>query len=119
MKFRKKPAIIQATQWFKNGDHPDDNCPPVVASNGLPFQSEGKIVRYYRHPDDPGTRLCNHCTKTMHEHGWIDNSMLVEGGHTICPGDWIITGNKGEHYPIKDHIFQETYEAFGNEDQIY
>jgi hypothetical protein len=22
MKFRKKPVVIEATQWFKNGDHP-------------------------------------------------------------------------------------------------
>ena len=21
--FRKKPVVIEATQWFKNGDHPD------------------------------------------------------------------------------------------------
>ena len=24
MKFRKKPVVIEATQWFKNGDHPGD-----------------------------------------------------------------------------------------------
>lgn len=23
-KFRKKPVVIEATQWFKNGDHPCD-----------------------------------------------------------------------------------------------
>ena len=23
MKFRKKPVVIEATQWFKDGDHPD------------------------------------------------------------------------------------------------
>lgn len=22
MKFRKKPVVIEATQWFKHGDHP-------------------------------------------------------------------------------------------------
>ncbi len=26
------------------------------------------------------------------------------------PGDWIITGVKGETYPCKPDIFQETYE---------
>ena len=26
-------------------------------------------------------------------------------------GDWIIKGVKGEFYPVKDAIFQETYEA--------
>lgn len=24
MKFRKKPVVIEATQWFMNGDHPND-----------------------------------------------------------------------------------------------
>ena len=24
MKYRKKPVVIEAHQWFKNGDHPDD-----------------------------------------------------------------------------------------------
>lgn len=24
MKFRKKPVVVEATQWFKNGDHPLD-----------------------------------------------------------------------------------------------
>jgi hypothetical protein len=23
MKFRKKPVVIEATQWFKSGDHPE------------------------------------------------------------------------------------------------
>ena len=24
MQFRKKPVVIEATQWGKNGDHPED-----------------------------------------------------------------------------------------------
>lgn len=68
---------------------------------------EGDVVRYHRHPDDPGTRACQHCGKTMHVHGWIDTK---EGGHIVCPGDWIITGVQGEHYPCKPDIFAATYE---------
>jgi len=30
---------------------------------------------------------------------------------TMCPGDWIITGAKGENYPCKPDIFEMTYEA--------
>lgn len=33
-----------------------------------------------------------------------------EGGHIVSPGDWIITGVKGEHYPCKPDIFAATYE---------
>jgi hypothetical protein len=28
----------------------------------------------------------------------------------VCPGDYIITGVKGEHYPCKPDIFEQTYE---------
>ena len=29
----------------------------------------------------------------------------------VAPGDWIITGVKGERYPCKPDIFEMTYEA--------
>lgn len=97
MKFRKKPVVVDATQWFTNGDHPDDG----------PAAREGQVVRYYRRPDDPGSRACTHCACRMYLHGWIDT---LEGGHTVCPGDWIITGVAGERYPCKPAIFEATYE---------
>jgi hypothetical protein len=34
----------------------------------------------------------------------------LEGRHEVTPGDWIITGVKGEKYPCKPDIFEETYE---------
>lgn len=34
----------------------------------------------------------------------------LEGRHYISPGDWIITGVKGERYCCKDSIFRLTYE---------
>jgi hypothetical protein len=106
-KYRKKPIVIEATQWHKNGDHPQDACVLIKASNGEEFPSEGKIVRYFRHPDVPGESKCKYCGCTMFNHGWIDT---YEGGHNVCPGDYIITGIEGEHYPCKDTIFRKTYE---------
>jgi len=108
VKYRKKPVVIEATQWFKNGDHPDDACYYVDDKSPDRFLSEGKVVRYYRRPDDPGSRPCAHCERVMHVHGWIDTT---EGGHIVCPGDWVITGVKGEKYPCKPDIFAMTYEA--------
>jgi hypothetical protein len=72
VKFRKKPVVIEATQWFKDGDH------PVV----------------YMHPADPV----------------IGRIHTLEGIHYVTPGDWVITGVKGEHYPCKPDIFEMTYE---------
>jgi hypothetical protein len=34
----------------------------------------------------------------------------LEGDMTAMPGDWILIGIKGEQYPCKPDIFQETYE---------
>jgi hypothetical protein len=107
VKFRKKPVVIEATQWLKNGDHPEDNCPTIETVTGN-FEGEGKVVRYYRTPRLDGQDACKHCGVIMHLHGWIDT---LEGGHIVCPGDWIITGVKGERYPCKPDIFHATYEA--------
>jgi hypothetical protein len=95
--YRKKPVEVDAHQWFKNGDHPEDGDPG----------SEGKVVRYYRDPYDDGQRKCKKCGNIMHDHGWIDT---LEGGHIVCPGDWIITGVASEVYPVKPDIFAATYE---------
>lgn len=118
MKYRKRPVVIDATQWFKNGDHPLDYSKDHQGLEGgklITFtgeerrarQWEGDIVRYFRRPDVPGDKPCEHCGKVMNDHGWIDT---LEGGHIVCPGDWIITGVKGEHYPCKPDIFTATYE---------
>ncbi len=85
MKYRKKPVVIEATRWFKEGN--------------------SAAVRVYRASE--AERPCQHCSRSMHVHGWIDT---LEGGHIVCPGDFIITGVKGEMYPCKPDIFEATYE---------
>ena len=109
MKYRKKVITINATQWFKNGDHPEDDIfRPFEDTGEIPKEPrEGKIVRYFRHPNILGNTLCSKCGQEMHIHGWIDT---LEDGHNVCPGDFIITGIKGEHYPCKPDIFEQTYE---------
>lgn len=39
----------------------------------------------------------------------------LEGVMTANPGDWIITGIKGERYPCKPDIFAATYEPVEEE----
>ena len=72
MKYRKKPVVIEAAQWFEHGDHP---MVEAISPDSL--------------------------------NGWIST---LEGGHIVTPGDYIITGVKGEHYPCKPDIFRLTYE---------
>ena len=75
MRYRKRPVVIDAVQWFKHGDHP-----AVRKSVAAPDATYGLI------------------------------DTLEGNAHSVNPGDWIITGVKGEHYPCRDYIFQLTYE---------
>jgi hypothetical protein len=117
-KYRKKPVVVEATQWFKNGDHPLDysrDHDGLEAGELRVFTKEerrekaweGDVVRYYRTPKMDGQSACKHCDEIMTRHGWIET---LEGGHIVCPGDWIITGVAGEHYPCKPDIFAATYD---------
>lgn len=111
-KYRKKPVVVEAHRWFKNGDHPEDKCESVVVGLDV-FLSEGRVVRYFRRPDVPGEKICQHCGVQMHDHGWIDTT---EGDSVVCPGDWIITGTAGELYPCKPGIFAAVYEPVEDAD---
>ncbi len=86
-KYRKKPVVVEATQWFKLGDHP--------------------AVEPTKYSDVAGKSVCPNCNHLYTDHGWVET---LEGGHFVCVGDWIITGIAGEKYPCKDHIFKQTYE---------
>ncbi len=113
-KYRKKPVVIEATQWFRNGDHPKDNSRVMYTrgDDGSDLITEGEVVRLFRSPVRSGGSLCQHCGVRMHDHGWIDT---LEGGHIVCPGDFIITGVSGELYPCKPDIFASTYDVVAEE----
>ena len=129
-RFRKKSVIIEAEQWFKvtydreagHGIEPEDMpiyhlgveyfCHPeaLVEEQLCPECGESfrhLRVGYFCHPEALKEPLCSECGKSFHVHGYIINT--VEGGHKVCPGDWIITGVGGERYPIKNDIFLGTY----------
>jgi hypothetical protein len=97
-KYRKKTEIIEATQWFKNGDHPQDESDGTI---------EGRIVRYYRHPDVSGGSICGECRKRMHDHGWIDGD---DEGSQVCPGDFIWDAGGGKYFPFDPATFNNIYE---------
>jgi len=115
MRYIKNPIVVTATQWFKNVDHPMDESfvdefqailNETSFNHSANMEREGKIVRYFRKPDVHAMTRCNKCDHYMHHHGFIDT---LEGGHIVCPGDWIITGVNGEYYPCKPDIFKKTY----------
>ncbi len=91
MKVRKKPIVVEAEQWFKHGDNSD-----VVLFD---YNSSG-VTHMPKF-------VCKHCGLGNLEHGYIKT---LEGGHIVCPKDWIITGVAGEKYPCKPDIFEKTYD---------
>lgn len=79
-KFRKKPVVIEAEQWF-----------PGTPVDGV---IEGRTGQY-------------NGEQTTYFDAFVNT---LEGVHGVTPGDWIITGVKGEKYPCKPDIFAMTYD---------
>ena len=81
-KFRRKLKIIEAKQWL-----------------GLAQEAESiNGIIPYREPntDDWASDyydICKDCDQPIIKHGYIKDSPLFD---LICPGDWIMTSQKGE-----------------------
>ena len=88
LRFTKKPVTIVASQWFKSGDHPAVR--DISDSDDLFFTGMGGTVLVERE-----------------KFGVIGT--LESPNYLVTPGDWIITGVRGEHYPVKNSIFLATY----------
>ena len=85
MKYRKKPVVIEAIQW--DGTYTQAKLlEQKLGLNSLGMDTKNNKVYYWE----------------------IET---LEGGYEVNPGDWIITGVKGEHYPCKPDIFEMTYEV--------
>ena len=105
--YRKKPVEVQATQWFKNGDHPEDGTEVFKSGEFKGELLEGKVVRYYQGPNVDIHSICGQCGGVIDAHGWVDT---LERGYRVCPGDFVITDVNGGHYPYKPRIFALKYE---------
>lgn len=87
-KYRKKPVVIEATQWWAHGDH-------------------NKVRRLTEDLHLYSILTANPEFKPpVSGYGWIET---LEGPMVVSPGDWIIEGVEGEFYPVKAHIFEKTY----------
>ena len=91
MKYVKKPIPIEAHQFRVNGQA---TSWPGWLQNALYLRAE---------PKSDGQSL------------WYDGEKwmcgTLEGPHVVTDGDYIIQGVRGEIYPCKPDIFEETYEA--------
>lgn len=96
MKFRKKPVVIEAFQMTAARRWDNSEWPEWlnVAWNKEPF-AEGAVFI------DPSKININ---KDLLLIG------TLEGVHSVSWDDYIIQGVKGEIYPCKPDIFEQTYE---------
>lgn len=108
--FRKKPALVEATQWFRNGDHPFDGSVPVDTAGPSTTLTEGKIVKFFRRLHIPGDRICPECGNVMHKHGLIDGLNGEE--EIVHPGDYILTDTKGRFYRRSSTDFEAMFELY-------
>jgi hypothetical protein len=111
--------VISAHQWMQNGDHPDDH------SDG---ETEGHLVRYFRHPGKRGDDKCRRCGKRWNDHGWIEPRSVKgqaywQEGATVCPGDYIVTeqvwtNGVPQYSVIGRKSFEGTYEPVPSEEPV-
>lgn len=81
-KFRKKPVVIEAEQF--TNENKDRVFNWMRGNRAADFSKTGEpVLRIY----------------------------TLEGVMTANLGDWVIKGVKGEFYPCKPDIFEQTYEA--------
>lgn len=85
-KFRKKPVVIEAIQY-----------------TGTP-ESNREIIDWTRGSSTPASM------DDRPGRGKALTISTLEGAHWVIPGDFIIRGVSGEHYPCKPDIFALTYE---------
>lgn len=90
-KYRKKPVVIEAYQWF-----------PGMKTDDVVEKPPGSSMMIS--PDEKG--VFDQC-------GYIDT---LEGKMVVSRGDYIITGIKGEKYPCKPDIFEQTYDEVDDEE---
>jgi hypothetical protein len=89
-KFRKKPVVIEAVTFDELVEHGKANGANIV--NGMPWS-----FSYNGHP-------------ITHENDECYLIPTLEGTHNMTPADMLITGVKGEIYPCKRDIFEQTYD---------
>ena len=87
-KFRKKPIVVEAEQFFLA----KKPWPAGVVDFWPPERPEDS--------DEPEDVVYG--PPQVH---------TLEGPLIVSDGDWIITGVKGERYPCKPDVFEATYEA--------
>lgn len=96
MKYRKKPVVIEAIQW-----------------NG---QNHREMFDFLTNYEKTNEYMSASGENFYIDHEKVSGGLIIktlEGEHIAAIGDYIIKGVKGEFYPCKPDIFEQTYEKVG------
>ena len=96
-KYRKKPIVIDAEQWHV-----------WKTQEGVCMCDDPHILTTERRRD---------ASRSTEGDGY-PHIHTLEGPLSVSPGDWIIKGVNGEYYPCKPDIFDKTYEAVPDKDEV-
>ena len=77
--FVKKPIIVEAIQWTGENEH--------------------EVMKF----------VGSHCCLVDKSNGKALIINTLEGDHYASVNDWIVKGVKGEFYPVKPDIMEQTY----------
>lgn len=133
MKYRKKPAEIEArqwrhdlttteahaiTSWMEDGGYPwligDYTNPDTLRDERT--ECSGTVVWQPTPCSDQACPMHGTSTERPTEGIWLDPAdgalmiRTLEGDMKVTPDSWIIRGVQGEFYPCRDDIFRATYE---------
>lgn len=90
MNYRKKPVVVEAITFDEFVKYGLEHTTNIVDGMPWSFEYKGHSI----------THETNECYLIP----------TLEGTHLFTPNDMLITGVKGEIYPCKKHIFEQTYE---------
>ncbi len=93
MKYKKKPVVIDAVQWTGENHREMFDFLTENAFDKESMQVSGE--HFYI------------------DHNKVEGGLIIktlEGEHLASIGDFIIRGVKGEYYPCKPDVFEQTYE---------
>ena len=77
--FIKKPIVVEAIQWTGKNEH--------------------EVMKF----------VGSHCCLVDKSNGKALIINTLEGDHYASVNDWIVKGVKGEFYPVKPDIMEQTY----------
>lgn len=125
---KKQQIIVEAYQWFKNGDHPkDESFSPCPETGEIPKEPrEGKVIKYFKVSSLKEDILCKDCGKPLKSHGFLEDTYAqkrtishrnshiglghIEDGFVICPGSYILTNPVDGYLPFDEKGFEKIHE---------